>query len=226
MTDRTTDRTTVTVAERPASLGELVADAIVHAVAFFAGLIAVTVLMVEVVRRGSLADALALAVYAVGLLALFGFSAAYNLAPHSPVKRLLRAFDHSAIFLMIAGTYTPLLIQLESRALAAGLGAVVWTGAVVGIVMKITLPHRFERLSLVLYVALGWVIVVALGPLAAALPPAAFALVVAGGLIYTAGIVFHLWDSLKYQSAIWHGFVTVAAGCQFAAIALSLTQTA
>jgi hemolysin III len=225
MTDRT-DATTVTVAERPASLGELVADAIVHAIAFFAGLIAVTVLMVEVVRRGDVAEAVALAIYATGLLALFGFSAAYNLAPHSPAKRLLRAFDHSAIFLMIAGTYTPLLIQLESRLLAGILGAIVWTGALAGIVMKIVLPHRFERLSLVAYVGLGWVIVVALEPLAAALPPIAFALVIIGGLIYTAGIVFHLWDSLKFQSAIWHGFVAVAAGCQFAAIALSLTQSA
>lgn len=210
--------------ERQASLGELLADAIVHAVAFLAGLIAVTVLMVEVVRRGDVAGSLALGVYAAGLLALFGFSAAYNLAPQSPVKRLLRRFDHSAIFLMIAGTYTPLLIQLESRALAAGLAAVVWTGALVGIALKIAVPHRFERASLIAYVALGWVIVVALGPLAAALPPVAFVLVLVGGLLYTAGIIFHLWESLKFQSAIWHGFVAVAAGCQFAAIAVSLTR--
>lgn len=211
---------------REASLGELVADAIVHAVAFFAGLIAVTVLMVEVVRRHDVAGSLALAVYAVGLLALFGFSAAYNLAPHSPVKRLLRRFDHSAIFLMIAGTYTPLLIQLDNRWLAGALAGFVWLGAGIGITLKLAVPHKFERLSLVAYVALGWVIVVAIGPLAAALPPVAFVLVVVGGVLYTAGIVFHLWESLKFQSAIWHGFVAVAAGCQFAAIAVSLTQTA
>lgn len=216
--------TTVTATERQASVGELVADAVVHAIAFVAGLIAVTVLMVEVVRRGDVADSLALAVYAIGLLALFGFSAAYNLAPRSPLKRLLRRFDLSAIFLMIAGTYTPLLIQLENRALAGFLAAIVWTGALAGIVLKLAFPHRFERATLVAYVALGWVIVIALEPLAAALPPIAFVLVIVGGVIYTAGIVFHLWDSLKFQAAIWHSFVAVAAGCQFAAIAVSLTQ--
>lgn len=216
--------TTITVAARKVTVGELIADAVVHAVAFVAGLIAVTVLMVEVVRRGDVVACLALGIYALGLLALFGFSAAYNLAPDSSVKKLLRRFDLSAIFLMIAGTYTPLLMQLESRTLALILGGFVWTGALAGIVCKLAFPHRFERATLVAYVALGWVIVVALEPLAAALPPIAFVLVVVGGLIYTAGIVFHLWDSLKFQSAIWHSFVAVAAGCQFAAIAVSLTQ--
>jgi hemolysin III len=209
---------------RRASLGEVVADAVVHAAALLAGLVAVTVLMVVVVGRGDVGAALAVGVYAATLIALFGFSAAYNLAPVSPVKALLRRFDHSAIYLLIAGTYTPYLTRLEDRAVALGLGAVVWVGALAGVALKVAFPpDRFPRLSLAAYLLLGWVIVIAFGPLAAALPPTGLALLVAGGLVYTAGVAFHLWEDLKFQRAIWHLFVAVAAGCHFAGIAVSLT---
>ncbi|TBW40641.1 hemolysin III family protein [Siculibacillus lacustris] len=213
------------LAERPESVGEIVADAFVHAIAIMAGMVAISVLFTAVVRRGDLGEALAVGVYAAGFFTLFGCSAAYNLAPPSPVKGLLRRLDHSSIYLMIAGTYTPLLTQFRDPVWAWSLAAVVWIGALAGIAVKIGLPRRYDRISIAAYVALGWVVVFAIGPLVEALPVPSLILIAVGGLFYTSGIVFHLWRSLKFQNAIWHLFVTVAAGCQFAGIAVSLGRS-
>lgn len=212
-------------AERPESLGELIADAFVHAFAIMAGVIAITVLFVAILRRGDVGEALAVGVYAAGFFILFGFSAAYNMTPPpSPVKGLLRRLDHSSIYLMIAGTYTPLLTQFHDRVWAWSLAAVVWIGALIGISVKIGLPRRYDKVSIAAYVLLGWVVVFAFEPLVESLPLASLILIAVGGLFYTSGIAFHLWRSLKYQNAIWHLFVTIAAGCQYAGIAVSLTR--
>lgn len=210
--------------ERRESAGEILADAVVHAVALVAGVVALSVLVSVMVRRGDVGEALAVCVYAASFFAMFGFSAAYNLTPASPVKGLLRRLDHSAIYVMIAGTYTPLLTQFHDRFWAWFLAGVVWLGALVGIVIKIALPRRWDRMSIVAYVALGWIVVLAVEPMIEALPVAAVVLIAVGGLLYTTGIVFHLWRGLIFQNAIWHLFVAAAAGCHYAGIAVSLTR--
>lgn len=204
--------------ERPHSDGELVADALIHAIAILAGIVGIAILFMLVVMRGSVAEGLAVSVYAAGFFAMFGFSVAYNMAPQSPLKRLLLRFDYSSIYLMIAGTYTPLLSQLQHRTWAWALLIVVWVGAIVGIAVKLALPGRFDRLSTVAYLALGWVGAIAAKPLIDSLPSATVVLIVAGGVLYSAGIIFHLWHSLKFQKAIWHAFVAAAAACHYAAI--------
>lgn len=205
--------------KRPYTRGELVADGLVHGVAILAGLVGIGVLLSRVVVQGSIAEELAIAVYAIGVFAMFGFSLAYNLTAPSPRKWLLRRIDHSSIFLMIAGTYMPLLAQLHDRMWAWTLAIVVWIGAVAGIVLKLAFPGRFDRLSIVVYLLLGWVAVVATKPLIGALPGTTLVLMVVGGLLYSVGIVFYLWHGLKFQNAIWHLFVAAAAGCHYAAIA-------
>jgi hemolysin III len=208
--------------KRPYSPAELIADGFVHAVAIVAGLIAFAVLFARVASLGRTSDALAMAVYAGGFFVLFGFSCAYNMTPPSHLKWLLRRFDHASIYLMIAGTYTALLSQLPDRALAWTLAAVVWTVALAGAALKLALPGRFDRASIVVYLALGWVAIFAINQLIATLPTPTMVLIVVGGLFYSIGVLFHLWDSLKFQNAIWHGFVTVAAFCQYAGIAHAL----
>ena len=200
------------------SHGELIADGLVHAAAILAGIVGIAVLFVLVVMRGSIAEGLAVAVYAAGFFAMFGFSVAYNMTPPSPLKWLLRRFDHSSIYLMIAGTYTPLLSQLHDRIWAWTLATVVWIGAIAGIVLKAVLPGRFDRLSIAVYLLLGWVAVIAAKPLFDSLPGPTLVLMAVGGLLYSAGVVFYLWHSLKFQNAIWHLFVAAAAGCHYAAI--------
>jgi hemolysin III len=149
---------------------------------------------------------------------MLGFSAAYNMVPPSRLKWLLRRFDHSAIYVMIAGTYTPFMTVLRESLWAPGLSITVWTGAIAGAAMKILLPGRFDRLAIGIYLALGWAIVFALDPLAKALPTTAMWLLTAGGLLYSLGVIFHVWESLRFQNAIWHGFVLAAAGCHYVAV--------
>lgn len=208
--------------KREYSAGELVADGAVHATALVAGAIGFSLLFAEAPLRGGIADHLAMAAYAVGYFLMFGFSFAYNMTPASPMKWILRRCDHSAIFLMIAGTYTGLLSQTHSGVWVDALEAFVWTGAALGVALKLLAPGRFERIAVGVYLALGWSAIVAIKPLVTALPAGALALVVAGGVIYSAGVAFHLWHSLKFQNAIWHAFVAVAAACQFAGIIMAI----
>ena len=198
--------------------GELIADAAVHAAALVAGVIAFSVLFQKVALYGKLSDGAAMAVYAAGFFLLFGFSCAYNMAPPSPAKWLLRRFDLASIYLMIGGTYTALLSQARYAPWVVALVAAVWTGALAGASIKLFLPGRFDRYAIGVYLALGWSALIAVKPLVSALPAQTLALVFAGGALYCVGVAFHLWESLKFQNAIWHGCVTAAAACHFAGV--------
>ena len=136
----------------------------------------------------------------------------------SDAKALLRRFDHASIYLMIGGTYTALLSQARGSFWAFALGAFVWAAALCGASVKLFLPGRLDRFAVTLYLALGWSALVALKPLVASLPPETLAFIFAGGVLYSVGVAFHLWESLKFQSAIWHACVTAAAACHFAGV--------
>ncbi len=208
---------------RPFSQGELIADGLLHAVALLASIIGLAVLIVLVLlKRGGL-ELSAVVIYGIGLLAMFGFSAAYNLVPISPLKWVLRRFDHSAIYLMIAGTYTPLLVLLGDPFWAITLGVLVWAGAIAGIVLKVALPGRFDRLSIAIYILLGCSALMAIQPMIEKLPQPTLYLLLAGGVIYVAGVAFYVWKTLRFNNVIWHSFVSVAAGCHYAAIAYAMT---
>lgn len=208
--------------KRPFSTGELLADGIVHAVALLAGVIAFAVLLGHVLGRGEIGTFAALAVYAAGYFAMFGFSLAYNMVPPSGLKWVLRRFDHSAIYVMIAGTYTAVVVQFHDWVFAAVLAGVVWAGAILGAVVKIALPGRYDRLSVLAYIALGWVGVAAVGPAREALPGVSLWLLGLGGVTYVAGVGFYRWHGLKFHNAIWHLCVAVAAGLHFAAVAVAV----
>ena len=150
------------VLKRELSLGELLADGIVHALALLAGLIAFPLLLSHGLRTAGAGTFAALTVYTAGFFLMWGFSLAYNMTPPSALKWLLRRFDHSMIYVMIAGTYTALIPHL-SGAWPWVLGAVVWTGAALGILVKVVLPGRYDRLSILAYVMLGWVGIIAIG---------------------------------------------------------------
>ena len=208
---------------RPAAAGrdydraEVTLDAVVHGVGLVLGIVGTAVLIAFTLRSPAVGDLPVAIVYATGLLAMLGFSAAYNLWPVSRIKWLLRRFDHSAIYLLIASTYTPFIAQMKNGLLATTLLAGVWTVAAVGIVLKLALPGRFDRFSIVLYLALSWS-GVAMYEVIAALPASTLWLLGAGGLLYSFGVVFHLWESLRFQNAIWHAFVVLAAACHYTAV--------
>lgn len=200
------------------SRAEQIADAVVHGLGVTFGLVACIALVFIVLPSGDGLLWLALGLYSVGLLAMLGCSALYNLTTNARYKTIFRRLDHAAIFVMIAGTYTPFTLISIGGAWGLGLLAFVWTVAVAGVLLKLLWPWRFERLSLLAYLLLGWSIVVVLDPLLAAVSVAGIALLVTGGALYSLGVVFHLWRRLPYQNAIWHVFVLAAAVCHFSAV--------
>ena len=158
-----------------------------------------------------------LIVYSFGLVGMFAASAAYNLVSHVGVKEILRRLDHAAIFVMIAGSYTPFALVVGGRA-GHMLLAAVWAIAAVGVVIKLRYPRRFDRLSVLLYLSQGWIVLLALDSITAALSNRALSLLVAGGVVYTVGVAFHLMERLLFHNVIWHIFVLGGAACQFVAI--------
>ena len=198
--------------------GELLADGTIHLLGTSAALAACVALLALAARSDNLLTGLALGPYLTGLVAMFGFSALYNLATEGRWKSRLRRLDHASIFMMIAGTYTPVVIFAIPGPQGWSLLAVVWTGAIAGATLKLLAGRCFERLSIVAYLLLGWAGLTVLGPLLAALSTRDMVLLAAGGLLYSTGVVMHLATRLRYHNALWHMFVLGAAGCHFAAV--------
>jgi hemolysin III len=197
---------------------ELLVDGVIHAIGVGAGLIAATVLIVVACYFATAADVAAVSVYVAGLISMLALSAAYNLFPVSRWKWILRRFDHSAIYVLIAATYTPFIAHMKLSVTSVALMTGVWGVAVVGVVLKLFFPGRFDRLAIVLYLALGWSGVMVYDVIADALPKFTLYLIAIGGVLYSAGVVFHVWERLRFQNAIWHGFVLLAASCHYAAV--------
>ena len=197
---------------------EMIADGVVHVIGVCFGLIAATVLIVLASVHASALDIVVSSVYVAGLLAMLGLSATYNLWPVSRAKWVLRRFDHSAIYVLIAGTYTPFIMEVKESLLAIALLIGVWCAAIAGIVLKLRFPGRFDRVAVGLYLAMGWSGLMLYDSVVKALPAMALWFVVAGGVLYTLGVIFHAWQRLRFQNAIWHGFVLCGAACHYTAV--------
>jgi hemolysin III len=197
---------------------ELVADGVVHAIGVGCGVIAAIVLIVIACYFAKPADIAAVSIYAAGLTAMLSLSATYNLLPVSRWKWIFRRLDHSAIYLLIAATYTPFIARAALSLTSVALMAGVWGVAIFGIVLKLFFPGRFDRLAIGLYLAMGWSGVMVYDVIADALPGLTLWLIAIGGVLYSAGVIFHVWERLRFQNAIWHGFVLLAAGCHYAAV--------
>jgi hemolysin III len=203
---------------RALTRGERVADGVIHVIGVAAGLIGAAILVVAAATRGSPLEVAAIVTYSGGLLAMFGCSAAYQILRSSRRRELLRCFDQTAIFLMIAGTYTPFTLLRTRPFWDVALTALVWSIAGAGIALRLLRPPVFDRISIGFYLALGWAGLAAIAPLVPFVQVSTLVLLGAGGLLYTAGIAFHVWERLPFQNAIWHGFVLVAAAVHYAAV--------
>jgi hemolysin III len=197
---------------------ELIADGIVHIAGVSLGLIAASVLVVLTAIYASAIDIVAVSIYAAGLLSMLVFSATYNLWPVSRAKWVLRRFDHSAIYVLIAATYTPFIVGLKDSIFAIALLIGVWCLAIFGIVLKLRWPGRFDRVAVGLYLAMGWSGMMLYDAVVKALPAVALGFIVAGGVLYSLGVIFHAWQRLRFQNVIWHCFVLLGAACHYTAI--------
>lgn len=205
------------------SRAEMIADGIVHAVGIVLAIAAGSAMLTLAAFHAGPGEYVAAVFYVVALLTVLSVSMAYNLWPvTSRVKWLLRRFDHSAIYLLIAATYTPFLAQLGDNALAGWMLGLIWTAAAAGIAIKVFLPGRFDRLAVIFYLAIGWSGAVLAKPLVEALPTTSIGLLLAGGIVYSLGVIFFAWKGLRFHNALWHGFVVTGAGLHFAAMLDSL----
>ncbi|HBS98721.1 MAG TPA: DNA-binding protein [Citreicella sp.] len=206
------------------SLREQIADGVLLVLGVAAAIAGVTGLLVWASLTGRGDSFWPLALYALGLITSFSLSAAYNLTLHAPSRAILRRLDHAAIFLLIAGTYTPLALLGLGGWQGTALTLATWGLALIGLVMKLCFFPRWDRAGFVLYLGQGWLGLLAIWPLVHSLPPLALALLLAGGLTYTVGTVFYHRDGLPYARAIWHLHVLAAAAAHYVAVIL-VTQT-
>jgi hemolysin III len=214
-----------TIVTRPAyTPAERLADAVLHVAGLAAALVAAPALVAVAAAMSADGPTLAAAsVYGATLVAMFAASAGYHLVRRTDLAEILRRLDHAAIYAKIAGTYTPFTVLLGGdRALPILAG--MWSAAGAGMLLKLIAPRRFEVATLALYLAMGWAVVVVGWPIIEALAPHARVLLVTGGLLYTVGVGFHLWDSLPFQNAIWHGFVLVASFVLYAAVLIEILR--
>lgn len=205
---------------RPAyTRAERLSDGVVHMVGIFLAVIAVPLLIVlTVLYRSQPGSVAGVTIYGVTLIAMLSFSALYNIFDSSRWTGLLRRLDHSAIYMKIAGTYTPFV--LVSGVPATGLLAGLWGAATVGSVLKMLAPGRFKWFALALYLAMGWVGLIAAGPVITGLSPAVLWTAAAGGIVYTVGVGFYLSTPLPFHNTIWHVFVLAGSVLFFIAIAV------
>ncbi|HEV7416102.1 MAG TPA: hemolysin III family protein, partial [Tianweitania sediminis] len=200
------------------SRSELVADGAVHAAGIVLASVGVAVILNATFAVADAVMNAAVMIYALSLLASLATSALYSLWPAGPGKWALRKYDHAAIYLLIAGTYTPFAASMGSQGVWMLAG--IWTVALAGAGMKLAFPGRFKMFSIVLYLGLAWSGMLVVETLLESFPVRIFFLLLAGGLIYSAGVPFHLWQTLRFHKAIWHSFVVAAATVHYVAVFL------
>lgn len=203
---------------RAYSLGEEIANSITHGVGVVLAIAGLAVLTAFASLFGTVWHIVSCAVFGATLILMYTASTVYHSVQHPRIKPVLRVIDHSSIFLLIAGTYTPFTLVNLRGAWGWALFGVIWAIAILGITLQVALLRRRTIVSVLLYSAMGWAIIVALKPLAGSVAPTGVLLLLLGGLAYTAGIVFYRWHRLPYHHAVWHLFVVAGSTLHFFAV--------
>ena len=211
---------------KPYSLGEEIANAVTHGIGTGLSVAGLTLLVVLAILHGDVSRIVSFSIYGSSLIILYLASTLYHSFQNPPVKQVFRIIDHASIYLLIAGTYTPFLLLCMRGAWRWALLGVVWGLALVGIGFKAFFTNRFRKVSVLAYILMGWLCVIALREMLATIPSGGLILLVVGGVIYTVGIIFYVWKRVPYNHAIWHLFVMGGSICHYLAILLYLTPVA
>jgi hemolysin III len=203
---------------RAYSLAETIVDAAVHIVGLVVAIAAGSILLTLALLGTAPEEFPSLVVYVSTLVGVLGVSLAYNLSPASPLKHYLARLDQAAIFLFIAGSYTPFLAVLGGTSVGIVMMCLVWGASLIGVALKLIVPERFGRIAIALYLAIGWSGIFVFQQLGQALPTSTLWLLLAGGITYSAGIIFHVWEKLRFQNALWHVFVVAGASLHLWAV--------
>ncbi len=208
----------ITTEERRLTIGEEIANSISHGIGLLLALLATPILVVAALRYGNAWNAVGVSVFAASMVTLYLASTLYHAITHDRAKRIFRMFDHSAIFLLIAGTYTPFSLGILRGPWGWTLLGLIWTLAAIGLTMKAVFGSRFNRLSVVLYLIMGWLVVIAAPQVLRVMPLSGLAWLMAGGIAYTAGVGFYAAHRVRYAHFAWHLFVIAGTTCHFFAV--------
>ena len=200
------------------TIGEEIANSVTHGIGAALSVAGLTLLVVLAAIYGDVWRVVSFSIYGSSLVLLYLCSTLYHSIQHPQAKRILRIFDHSAIYLLIAGTYTPFTLVSMRGPWGWTMFSVVWSLALLGIAFKTVFIGRWEKLATAAYVLMGWLVVIAFKEMLVTIPPGGVFWLVTGGVVYTLGVIFYAWEKLPYNHAIWHLFVLGGSICHFFAI--------
>ena len=200
------------------SIKEEIAHSITHGIGALLSVIGLATLVVNSSRYGDAWHIVSTSIYGVTLIALYTASTLYHAVTVPDIKQVLRKLDHAAIFLLIAGTYTPFTLVNLRGGWGWTLFGIVWSIAIAGMVMELIVERRYKWISISLYLGLGWIVMIAIAPLMATVDTGGLVLLLAGGLFYSLGVIFYVWKALLYHHAVWHLFVLAGSACHFFAV--------
>ncbi len=202
---------------------EELANSLTHGFGLLFGIISLPILLVLTAQNGNIAGLVGVSVYGFSFLMLFAFSTLYHSFQHPALKSIFQKIDHISIYFLIAGTYTPLILLYLFNATGIALLSGLWGLAALGIVFKLFFTGKFEKLSLLIYLGMGWAIIFVAKPFFANMSVGVLSLIATGGGLYTLGVVFYAWEKLPYNHAIWHLFVLAAGICHYVAVLLAVS---
>ena len=194
---------------------EEIANSITHGLGFGLSVAGLTILVVLASMEGDPWRITSFAIYGSSLTILYLVSTLYHSLTHSRTKAIFRRLDHSAIYLLIAGTYTPVILISMRTTWVLYLLPIIWAMAILGVYIKVRYIHRYERLSLAFYIFMGWFALIAVKPMFNSIPIESFIWIIIGGACYTSGVVFYAWSRLPFNHTIWHGFVLIGSISHF-----------
>jgi hemolysin III len=199
-----------------------IVHSMIHAFGILFGIVCIPILTALAAKNGNVPAIVGASIYGFTFLMLFTFSVMYHGFQQPQVKRVLEIFDHISIYFLIAGTYTPFILIYQRNSFGYMLLIILWSLTLLGIIFKIFFTGKFEILSVVIYMAMGWILLIGGKRFFNAMPSDVITFIIIGGILYSVGIVFYLWKKLKWHHAIWHFLVLVAAICHYVAILLSV----
>ncbi|UCB56167.1 MAG: hemolysin III family protein [Thiotrichales bacterium] len=200
------------------SINEEIAHSVTHGIGLLLSVVGLAMLVVYSRMYGDAWHIVSSSIYGATLIALYGASTLYHAVTIPGLKKVLQKIDHAAIFLLIAGTYTPFTLVNLRGGWGWTLFGMVWSVAIAGVIMELIVKQRYHRISLGLYLGLGWLVMIAIGPMIDNVATGGLVLLVAGGLFYSLGVIFYVWKTLLYHHAIWHLFVLAGSACHFFAV--------
>ena len=190
---------------------EEIANSITHGLGLILSIVGLTLLLVYATQSGDPWRIVGVSIYGSSLIILYLVSTLYHGLTHSRTKAIFRRLDHCAIYILIAGTYTPIILISLRSTWVLYLLPIVWAMAILGVYIKIRYIHRYERLSLAFYIFMGWFALIGIKPLFYSIPIESFIWIIVGGLSYTSGVIFYAWERLPFNHTIWHGFVLMGS---------------